>query len=135
MTQICIQVFKHFGGGVIISTAFIHLLMHAFVMFANNCLGTLSYEAIAPAIAMASLIIVWAIDFTAARVLAKKRVPDSPEMDAGDDKAQGKLFSTGHDHDFSNVSRSDVMAAPDSRRAEWEVQLLEAGICFHSIMM
>ena len=28
-------VLKHFGTGVIISTAFIHLLMHAFVMFAK----------------------------------------------------------------------------------------------------
>ena len=43
--------------------SFIHLLMHAFVMFANECLGELQYEAIAPAIAMGSLMVFFLVDF------------------------------------------------------------------------
>ena len=41
--------------------------MHAFVMFANECLGELQYEAIAPAIAMGSLMVFFLVDFFAGR--------------------------------------------------------------------
>ncbi|KAF9000933.1 hypothetical protein BDZ89DRAFT_1147103 [Hymenopellis radicata] len=44
---------------------FIHLLIHAFVMFANECLGELAYEAVAPAIAMGSLFVFFLVDFFA----------------------------------------------------------------------
>jgi len=42
----------HSGTGVIISTAFVHLLYHAFIMFGNTCLGELAFEPAAAAIAM-----------------------------------------------------------------------------------
>lgn len=127
------QILRHFGSGVIISTAFIHLLMHAFVMFNNECLGHLEYEAVAPAIAMASLMVIFAIDFLAARWLAKRsalhahKEPHSPST--LDEKNH-----FGHDHDFSGIDEG-VLAGRDTARARWEVKLLEAGICFHSIMI
>lgn len=40
------------GTGVIIATAFVHLLFHAFIMFSNACLGELAFEPAAAAIAM-----------------------------------------------------------------------------------
>lgn len=110
--------------------------MHAFVMFANQCLGTLSYEAIAPAIAMASLIVIWLVDFAAARFLSNRgsmqnlRAPESPNT-IGAEKTEAGLGNLGHDHDFSSIDSASLIARPDSRRARWEVELLEAGICFH----
>jgi zinc transporter 1/2/3 len=46
---------KHFGTGVIISTAFVHLLYHSFIMFSNACLGDLAFEPAAAAISMAGM--------------------------------------------------------------------------------
>lgn len=43
------------GTGVIISTAFVHLLYHSFIMFANTCLGELAFEPAAAAISMAGM--------------------------------------------------------------------------------
>ncbi|KAE8257933.1 hypothetical protein A4X09_0g7877, partial [Tilletia walkeri] len=55
-------VLQHFGGGVILSTAFVHLLAHAFVYFNNSCLGELQYEATSPAIVMAAIWVMFAVD-------------------------------------------------------------------------
>jgi hypothetical protein len=110
--------------------------MHAFVMFANECLGELEYEAVAPAIAMAALMVIFAIDYSAARWLARRsalhahKEPASP-LSSGDEK-HGPFG--GHDHDFSGVP-DGVFAGSSSSRAKWDVKLLEAGICFHSIMI
>jgi zinc transporter 1/2/3 len=102
-------------------------------MFNNECLGHLEYEAIAPAIAMASLMIIFTIDFLAARWLARRsalhghKEPESPST--VDEKNH-----FAHDHDFSGIDEG-VLAGRDTARARWEVKLLEAGICFHSIMI
>lgn len=46
---IIVFLLQHFGGGIILSTAFVHLLSHAFVYFTNSCIGTLQFEATSPA--------------------------------------------------------------------------------------
>lgn len=46
---------KHFGTGIILSTAFVHLLYHAFIMFGNTCLGELAFEPAAAAISLGRL--------------------------------------------------------------------------------
>ena len=48
---------QHFGTGVIVSVAFVHLLFHAFVMFNNDCIGELAFEPAAPTIAMAAALV------------------------------------------------------------------------------
>lgn len=109
-------------------------------MFSSDCLGELAYEPTAPAIMMASTLLIFTIDFLAARALTKKfsnsnntlgqssPIAESPVVD---EKKEG----FGHTHDFSAVA-SEIMAKdPLSKRAHWEVQLLEAGIIFHSIMI
>lgn len=40
------------GTGILICTAFVHLLYHAFVMFSNACLGELAFEPAAAAISL-----------------------------------------------------------------------------------
>jgi zinc transporter 1/2/3 len=79
---------RHFGTGVILSTAFIHLLYHSyvfpclvmrsyladltlfrdgffssFIMFGNACIGELHFEPAAAAISLAGLYIVLCVSF------------------------------------------------------------------------
>ncbi|OCF30861.1 hypothetical protein I316_07494 [Kwoniella heveanensis BCC8398] len=127
---------RHFGTGVILSTAFIHLLFHGFVMFQNECIGHLSYESTAPAIALAAAFITFLFDFVGSRAAHKKYEhhalgaggagsPDSPP-------AAEKIPPThdhshdGHEHGYDLVFEG---------RQNWEVVLLELGIIFHSIMI
>ncbi|KAI5917024.1 hypothetical protein F4810DRAFT_716867 [Camillea tinctor] len=64
-------VLKQFGTGVIIATAFVHLYTHAYLMFTNECLGELSYEATTSAVVMAGIFIAFIIEYTSHRVARK----------------------------------------------------------------
>ncbi|KAI1653687.1 Zip-domain-containing protein [Daldinia decipiens] len=55
-------ILKQFGTGVIISTAFVHLFTHAELMFTNECLGELKYEATTAAIVMAGMFFAFVIE-------------------------------------------------------------------------
>ncbi|KAK7047150.1 hypothetical protein VNI00_006815 [Paramarasmius palmivorus] len=114
---------KHFGTGVILCTALIHLLYHAFVMFNNSCVADkLHYEPVAPAVALAAIFLTFIIDYAMHRYIREHQVPkNSPEM-------TGKTQS---------ISESETSTErPISARQEIvNVQMLEAGIIFHSIMI
>ncbi|RVX66594.1 hypothetical protein B0A52_09471 [Exophiala mesophila] len=56
---------RHFGTGVLIATAFVHLLPTAFIMLGNECLGdfwTSDYDAMPGAIALAAVFFVTIIE-------------------------------------------------------------------------
>ncbi|GAA5820596.1 hypothetical protein JCM11491_001995, partial [Sporobolomyces phaffii] len=61
-----------FGTGVIICTAFVHLLYHAFVMFGNACIGELAFEPAAAAISLAGVYVVFSVDFFVMRWLRSR---------------------------------------------------------------
>ncbi|KAI1339352.1 Zip-domain-containing protein [Xylariaceae sp. FL0016] len=61
-------VLKQFGTGVIISTAFVHLFTHAELMFTNECLGELEYEATTAAVVMAGIVLAFVVEYTSHRV-------------------------------------------------------------------
>ncbi|KAL0575218.1 hypothetical protein V5O48_006757 [Marasmius crinis-equi] len=66
---------KHFGTGVIICTALIHLLYHSFIMFNNACVSErLAYDATAPALALAALFLTFIIDYTVHRYIRRTSV-------------------------------------------------------------
>ncbi|KAI0112748.1 Zip-domain-containing protein [Hypoxylon sp. NC0597] len=69
--QTIFVVLKQFGTGVIIATAFVHLLTHAQLMFTNECLGELEYEATAAAIVMGGLFFAFVVENTSHRVAQK----------------------------------------------------------------
>ncbi|EJD48603.1 Zip-domain-containing protein [Auricularia subglabra TFB-10046 SS5] len=69
---------KHFGTGIILSTAFVHLLYHAFVMFANPCLGDLGFEPTASAIALTGVLIVFFADYAMMRFIQSRAVEARP---------------------------------------------------------
>ncbi|KAI1381275.1 Zip-domain-containing protein [Hypoxylon crocopeplum] len=64
-------VLKQFGTGVIIATAFVHLFTHAQLMFTNECLGELGYEATTAAIVMAGLFFAFTVEATSHRLAHK----------------------------------------------------------------
>ncbi|OTA90600.1 hypothetical protein M434DRAFT_390202 [Hypoxylon sp. CO27-5] len=67
-------VLKQFGTGVIIATAFVHLFTHAQLMFTNECLGELQYEATTAAIVMAGLFFAFVVENTSHRIAHKLSV-------------------------------------------------------------
>lgn len=82
--SIAFTAIKQFGAGVIIATAFIHLLTHAGLMFTNSCVGPLAYEAATTAVAMAGLFAAAAVEYAGHRFIAHRadmchrRRPASP---------------------------------------------------------
>ncbi|KAI1145260.1 hypothetical protein F4825DRAFT_444361 [Nemania diffusa] len=69
--QVIFIVLKQFGTGVIVATALIHLFTHATLLFANECLGRLDYEAVAAAIVLAGLFIAFLVEHVSHRVARK----------------------------------------------------------------
>ncbi|KAI0427150.1 hypothetical protein F5Y09DRAFT_333561 [Xylaria sp. FL1042] len=69
--QCVFTLLKQFGTGVVISTALIHLFTHASLMFANECLGELQYEAASASIVLAGLFIAFLVEQISHRVARK----------------------------------------------------------------
>ncbi|GAA5916755.1 hypothetical protein JCM6882_003047 [Rhodosporidiobolus microsporus] len=138
---------KHFGTGIIISTAFVHLLYHSFIMFGNACLGELVFEPAAAAIAMAGTYVVFTVDFFVMRWLkargdqrssaAAAANADGPSSASSDSQSVEKAAHAhppqdfGHNHGPAPNEHTDF-ASP---QAHFDVTILEAGIIFHSIMI
>ncbi|KAK4244241.1 hypothetical protein C7999DRAFT_17479 [Corynascus novoguineensis] len=107
-------VLRQFGTGVIISTAFIHLYTHAHLMFANECLGELSYESTASAILMAGLFLSFLVEYAGNRLI---------QWHESKAKA-GNVESAGH-NDATPTARTDMV----------NITVLEAGVIFHSLLI
>ncbi|KAH6636142.1 hypothetical protein F5144DRAFT_488146 [Chaetomium tenue] len=109
-TSVISAVLKQFGTGVIISTAFVHLFTHGVLMFQNECLGKLSYEATPAVILMAGVFVSFLADYSVQQILlwrsAKKG--DTAEEDLGKPAVSAELVN---------------------------VAILEAGIMFHSLLI
>ncbi|TLD12253.1 uncharacterized protein PgNI_03620 [Pyricularia grisea] len=68
-THTTLLILKQFGTGVILSTAFVHLYTHAQLMFANECLGELEYEATTSAIVIAGIFLSFLVEFIGKRIV------------------------------------------------------------------
>ncbi|GAB1317470.1 high-affinity Zn(2+) transporter zrt1 [Madurella fahalii] len=108
-TSVISAILKQFGTGIIISTAFVHLLTHAILMFQNECLGELSYEATPAVILMAGIFVSFLAECCVQQILmwrsAKKR------------KTLENIVGAEISADLVNVV------------------ILEAGIIFHSLLI
>ncbi|EEU46264.1 uncharacterized protein NECHADRAFT_38445 [Fusarium vanettenii 77-13-4] len=103
-------VLKQFGTGIIISTAFVHLFTHAFLMFSNECIGELGYEATTAAIVMAGLFLSFLVEYIGHRVVLAKA------------KASAALSSTERKSVFLSTEVLSIL-------------VMEAGIIFHSLLI
>ncbi|KAF9769989.1 hypothetical protein IL306_012498 [Fusarium sp. DS 682] len=70
--NIVLIVLKQFGTGIIISTAFVHLYTHAFLMFGNQCIGELGYEATTSALVMAGIFLSFLVEYIGNRIVLAK---------------------------------------------------------------
>ncbi|GAA5944675.1 uncharacterized protein JCM15063_000829 [Sporobolomyces koalae] len=132
---------KHFGTGVIVCTAFIHLLYHAFVMFGNACLGELHFEPAAAAISLAGVYVTFSVDFFVMRWLRDRgdrranrlavKNQDGAVVSSSASSTEEKM-DLGHSH--GSAQEADQMDYA-SKQAHFDVLILEAGILFHSIMI
>ncbi|KAM0425439.1 hypothetical protein ACHAPT_009228 [Fusarium lateritium] len=109
-SNIFLIVLKQFGTGVIISTAFVHLFTHASMMFGNECLGELLYEATTAAIVMAGLFISFLIEYFVHRAM---RWQESKE-----NKSEGAMSPQA-------IAKAELT----------NVTIMEAGIIFHSLLI
>ncbi|KAL8880873.1 MAG: hypothetical protein Q9192_007925 [Flavoplaca navasiana] len=126
-------VLKQFGTGVIISTALVHLLIHAELMFKNPCLGPLKYEATTTAIVMAGAFLTFLLQYSSFRltdarsrtVLSKSdsQHAESINGDTSNKSSQSPVPTAVHNH------RMPKLDDPLS------VLILEAGIIFHSAII
>ncbi|WWC88905.1 uncharacterized protein L201_003820 [Kwoniella dendrophila CBS 6074] len=142
-------ILKYFGTGIIIALAFCHLLQDSFETFSNECIGELGYEPTAPAIAMGSMLVIWLVDYFGARWAARRNLPSVPALPNATIKAStsGSVSnSSSPTNDDNKPMFQDLCCEsglckpiadldPASKRAHWDVQLLEGGIVFHSVMI
>ncbi|PGH00354.1 solute carrier family 39 (zinc transporter), member 1/2/3 [Blastomyces parvus] len=139
MNGVIFTVIKQFGTGIMVSTAFIHLLTHAHLMFSNPCVGTLKYEATTGAIAMAGIFLSFLVEYAGNRFLLARKPDCNPHAHCdvepqptptkcadGSDTEQPAptLANLGHHH--------HTLARPDDKLS---VVIMEAGIIFHSIII
>ena len=139
--NIVFVILKQFGTGIVVSTAFVHLFTHAQLMFSNQCLGVLEYEATTAAIFMAGLFLSFVVDYLGARFVQRrssKHVGGSEAaVAAGSDKSASTSDSASPDHDFNRSHglphAHGPMRAATPMEEKINVMNLEAGIIFHSI--
>ena len=118
---------KHFGTGIILATAFVHLLSHAMLYFANECIGAIEYEGTVPAIAMGAVWTVFVVDFFLLRALRAKAHAEAAAAAAAEAAAEKDASSS----DSGSIASSGA----ERRVATWDLVALEAGIIFHSILI
>ncbi|CAM1503806.1 Fc.00g013970.m01.CDS01 [Cosmosporella sp. VM-42] len=102
-------VLKQFGTGIIISTAFVHLYTHAALMFGNECLGELEYEATTSSILMAGLFLSFLVEYGGQRLISAKT----------------KSAAAGPVEKSNAFLSAEVVS----------ILVMEAGIIFHSLLI
>ncbi|KAF2114280.1 ZIP zinc transporter-domain-containing protein [Lophiotrema nucula] len=142
--HILFVILKQFGTGVVISTAFVHLLTHASLMFTNECLGELAYEATTAAIFMAGIFLSFAIEYLGARFVLwrqKKSAGAPPDTEAtrtttvdnksaNDSNTSTQTATTSHTDDRGTHTHMHGYA-----EEQLGVMVLEAGVIFHSLLI
>lgn len=135
---------KYFGSGVIVATAFIHLLEPATDSLGEDCLPEAWHEyPYAFAITLLASFMTFFVEIITGRLLARKGI------DGNHDHGPGMLASHGphgsndnkpEDTEIQSVSDSTSAQSYDSHTPNWTAQLgaifiLEFGIIFHSVFM
>ncbi|KAL5433100.1 hypothetical protein PMIN07_008097 [Paraphaeosphaeria minitans] len=129
---------KQFGTGVIISTAFVHLFTHADLMFGNECIGELPYEATTASIFMAGLFLSFLVDYISKRFLLWRQQKRSGGQDAeatAAPNADAKTASPANSTLIPTHSHSEHVDLHSDADAKVNVLVLEAGIIFHSLLI
>ncbi|KAG9296821.1 hypothetical protein G9A89_002218 [Geosiphon pyriformis] len=131
-------VVKHFGTGVILATAFIHMLPSAFANLTDPCLPEIwskTYPAFAGAIAMGATLVIFFIEYLAVKA--------SEEIEAQDTQKNVENGTSIKDEDqkqaHNNIPDSDHshghILSLTARTQTIGIIILEFGICLHSVII
>ena len=142
---------RHFGTGVILSTAFVHLLTTAFKNLLNPCMGewwNKTYPNMVGAIVLAAIFIIALIEMGSHRYMAGSKKKLNQELDEArhqdsDVESGGSGVTAGRGEAVDkegatwDLAQKQSPESPTTRRSDSHLQvfLLEAGIIFHSIFI
>ncbi|RAL04493.1 ZIP zinc/iron transport family [Aspergillus ibericus CBS 121593] len=138
---------RYFGAGVIIATAFIHLLDPAYSEIGpQSCVGMTGNWADyswCPAIVLTSLMMIFLLDFGAERYVEVKygvcREDPEPIMTSAVDNSTVQKESAGNarkgEADVEELSTSDTLIERSFRQQIAAFLILEFGVIFHSVII
>ncbi|KAH7102149.1 ZIP zinc/iron transport family [Auriculariales sp. MPI-PUGE-AT-0066] len=129
-SSLLLEFFKHFGSGVIISTAFIHLLSPAFRALNSPCVARFWRQyPWAEAIAMTAVFSLFLVELCARRWSSSVQTPPDTHTTATVRPAPSPSDST------DSSDQQLVAAEGDVRSQIIGVAILEFGVIFHSIIV
>ncbi|KAL4922369.1 ZIP zinc transporter [Aspergillus aurantiobrunneus] len=135
-------IIKQFGTGVILSTAFVHLYTHAELMFSNDCLGSLEYEATTSAVVMAGIFLSFLTEYLGHRYILARSARSSTEsaqpVENGSNNSSKSAAEQGpepHHHATLAGLGHHHGGDPTNPNSKLSVLVMEAGVIFHSILI
>ncbi|KAL4971021.1 putative ZIP Zinc transporter [Aspergillus stella-maris] len=139
-------IIKQFGTGVILSTAFVHLYTHAELMFGNECLGELEYEATTSAVVMAGIFLSFLTEYLGHRyILARTARSTNTTTQQTDNSSNVSSKSAAdaaaatqpqpHNHTTLATLGHHHGGDPTNPNTKLSVMVMEAGVIFHSILI
>lgn len=155
---------RHFGTGVLLATAFVHLLPTAFISLGDPCLSgfwTDDYPAMPGAIALAAIFLIAGIEMTfspekrcCAAPIGSSGITTNNARGEGDEEQrsgsvarqlsdtptitrpqQGRNESHEHSDEEFDDFKIKLSAEQEYHKAFLQVVLLECGILFHSVFI
>ncbi|KAI7326790.1 hypothetical protein KC315_g7368 [Hortaea werneckii] len=132
-------VVRHFGTGVILSTAFVHLLPTAFKNLYNPCMGKFwhkTYPNMPGAITLGAIFLVAMLEMGSHRYIAGSKAHVRSQEEHRQRDEQG-FKASGHGSPDAATDESSEKESQSSGRntSHLQVFLLEAGIIFHSVFI
>ncbi|KAL0260942.1 high-affinity Zn(2+) transporter zrt1 [Diplodia seriata] len=143
----CLMILKQFGTGVMVSTAFIHLLTHATLMLTNECIAwPVEYEGTATAIMMAGIFLAFLTEYLGARVLFWRNDKHAPaggsnsSVGSGDHDPEaggGGGGKTAPTNTLTTIAGcgNELMTHVHPGQEKLAVTVMETGIIFHSLLI
>ncbi|THC94470.1 hypothetical protein EYZ11_006035 [Aspergillus tanneri] len=146
INTIATTVIKQFGTGVILSTAFVHLYTHANLMFSNECLGELEYEATTSAIVMAGILLSFLTEYIGHRILLARAhrnciAQDSATETGSQNQKHVDVHVQTHAPQpapamaLAHLGHSHGPHDPTQANTKLSVLVMEAGVIFHSVLI
>ncbi|CAG8567119.1 4886_t:CDS:2 [Paraglomus occultum] len=127
---------KHFGTGVILATAFIHILPSAFSRLNSYCLDPIwwdTYPSFPGAFAMIAALGIFVVEYVATTMVGEGHSHSLPKPASADANANANGTTSNTDDDkFFHCSELAVLS---SNAQSLGIIILEAGICFHSVII
>ncbi|KAI5776524.1 Zinc/iron permease [Geopyxis carbonaria] len=129
---------RHFGTGIIIGTAFIHLLPGAHEYLTNPCLPpffTDDYPALPEAISMAAAFAIFAVDFGCQRSVDYLRARAIRKDAVFADMFESADAEAGESAEHALAAALAADRVHFRRQELLSILIVEAGICFHSLFI